>query len=58
MLYTIGKFAKLLGVSTNTLRKWHEIGFLVPHIITPGGTRYYTKEQLNELLKGDINDRK
>jgi len=26
MLYSIGKFSKQIGVTTKTLRNWHEIG--------------------------------
>ena len=50
MLYSIGKFAKEIGVTTTTLRNWHESGELVPFKITNGGTRYYSEKQLNKYL--------
>ena len=46
MMYSIGKFAKEIGVSVCTLRDWHKSGELVPAKVTRGGTRYYTENQL------------
>jgi DNA-binding transcriptional MerR regulator len=51
-MYSIGKFAKLLGVTTQTLRNWHKSGELIPCMITRGGSRYYSEEQLKILKKG------
>jgi predicted site-specific integrase-resolvase len=48
--YPIGDFAALLGKTTQTLRNWHKQGVLSPAYVTPGGTRYYSSDQLNELL--------
>ncbi len=45
-LISIGKFAKMVGVTTTTLRRMHESGELVPYHVSQGGTRYYSKEQL------------
>ena len=54
-LLSIGKFAKLVGVTTTTLRQMHKTGELVPVRISKGGTRYYSREQVNQLLgKQDI----
>lgn len=50
MLYSIGKFAKEIGVSIQTLRNWHESKELVPIKITNGGTRYYSDKQLDSYL--------
>lgn len=45
-LISIGKFAKMVGVTPTTLRRKHESGELIPAHITSGGTRYYSTEQL------------
>lgn len=49
-LMSIGKFAKQVGLSQQHLRKLHEDKVLIPVVISPGGTRYYSDEQLNEYL--------
>lgn len=49
-MYSIGKFAKMIGVTTTTLRNWHKEGKLIPTKITDGGTRYYSDEQLGIYL--------
>lgn len=49
-LYTIGKFAKETGVSISTLRRWDKEGKLLPAFVSEGGTRYYSDEQLFDLL--------
>ncbi|UWD48532.1 IS607 family transposase [Clostridioides difficile] len=48
--YSIGKFAKLIGKTTQTLRNWDNEGILKPHHITESGYRYYSQEQLNHFL--------
>lgn len=45
-LMSIGKFAKKLGISVDTLRRMHASGEIIPARITRGGTRYYSSEQL------------
>lgn len=50
----IGKFAKEIGVTVNTVRKMQLTGELIPFKISKGGHRYYSSEQLNEYLKKDI----
>lgn len=56
-MYSIGKFAKEIGVTTQTLRNWHKNGELIPFKISEGGTRYYSEVQLNKYLGvfGDKN---
>ena len=49
-LMSIGKFAKEVGLSAQHLRKLHDDNVLVPAVITKGGTRYYSDEQLSEYL--------
>ena len=49
-MYSVGKFAKETGLSISTLRRWDKEGKLKPAHVTEGRTRYYSDEQLNELL--------
>lgn len=49
-LISIGKFAKMVGLTPTTLRRMHETGELVPCRISKGGTRYYSTGQLDEFL--------
>ena len=51
---SIGKAAKLLGVSVQTLRRWEQNGELLPDRRSKGGTRYYDKEKLS----GNKNEEK
>ena len=48
-LISIGKFAKIIGVTPTTLRQMHKTGELVPVRISQGGTRYYSTEQLKQF---------
>ena len=47
---TTSEFAKTIGVHIQTLRNWDETGKLKPHHKTPGGRRYYTREQAQTYL--------
>jgi excisionase family DNA binding protein len=47
---SIGKAAKMLGVTTMTLRRWDKSGRLKP-VRTPSRRRMYPKEQLEEYIK-------
>lgn len=47
----IGEAAKILGVSIQTLRRWEEIGYLLPAKKSSGHTRYYDLDQLSENEK-------
>jgi excisionase family DNA binding protein len=47
----IAQAAKLIGVSTMTLRRWEKAGVLTPLRIGPRKDRRYTKEQIQRLLK-------
>lgn len=49
-VYSIGKFAKESGVSISNLRRWDNEGKLLPAFVSEGGTRYYSDEQLFDLL--------
>ena len=48
--YSIHKFSKIIGVSAQTLRNWDNNGKLHPHHTTPSGYRYYSEEQLNQVM--------
>ncbi len=49
----IGKAAKLLGISIQTLHKWEQTGELVPARKSNAGTRYYDADKLLNLNNED-----
>jgi len=49
----IGKAAKLLGISIQTLHKWEQTGELVPDRKSNAGTRYYDADKLLNLNNED-----
>ena len=48
--YSINEFSKSLGVSAQTLRNWDNNGKLHPHHTSSNGYRYYSHEQLNQVM--------
>ena len=48
--YSINKFSKILGVSAQTLRNGDKKGKLHPHHTSSNGYRYYSDEQLNQVM--------
>lgn len=53
--YSIHEFSKLISRTPQTLRNWDLSGKLKPHHTGANGYRYYSHQQLNELLGiGDI----
>ena len=57
--YSIHEFSKILGVSPQTLRNWDKNGKLNPHHTSSNGYRYYSHEQLNQVMNIKPNlDRK
>ena len=57
--YSINKFSKILGVSAQTLRNGNKKGKLHPHHTSSNGYRYYSHEQLNQVMNVKPNlDRK
>lgn len=52
--YKTGEFAKIIGISTVTLRKWERQGKLIPHHRSPTGYRYYSEKQLNDYLNNSL----
>lgn len=55
-LYSIHKFAKILNITPQTLRNWDKSGKLVPYYKKENGYRYYTEDQLNNLIGKKKND--
>lgn len=49
MAYTVNKLSKMAGVSTRTLRYYHEIGLLVPEKMNESGYRIYGEEEVDRL---------
>lgn len=54
--YTTGDFGSLIGVCGGTIRTWDKSGKLKPAYVTENGFRYYSKEQLVEVLKNRGED--
>lgn len=48
--YTINKFSKLVGKTPQTLRNWDKSGFLKPDHTSTNGYRYYSEEQIRQVL--------
>ena len=48
--YSINEFSKILGVSAQTLRNWDNNGKLHPHHTSSNGYRYYSHEQLSQVM--------
>lgn len=48
--YSIGEFAKLIGVTQQTLRNWDKVGKLKPGHKGKSGYRYYSQQQLQYYL--------
>jgi excisionase family DNA binding protein len=48
-LLSIGKSSEYLGVSIDTLRRWEKKGRITP-LRSPGGHRYYSKDELDALF--------
>lgn len=50
LYYKVGEFARLIGVTTATLREWDRRDWLKPHHKSNSGYRYYTMEQAYTYL--------
>lgn len=48
MRICIGEAAQMLGVSTKTLRRWEERGYITPYY-TLGGQRRYEIEEISKM---------
>jgi predicted site-specific integrase-resolvase len=49
-IYKIGEFSKMIGKSTQTLRKWDNDGTLPCHHQLPSGVRYYSDDQYFDFM--------
>lgn len=47
----IKKVKEILGVTSQTLRNWDKNGRLKPHHTTESGYRFYSENQINELIQ-------
>ena len=47
-LYTSSEFAKLVGVSLNTIRNWDKNNIISPAVRKNNGWRRYTEEQVKQ----------
>lgn len=56
--YSIHEFSKLINRTPQILRNWDKSGKLKPHHLGSNGYRYYSHEQLNELLGIKADNRK
>lgn len=52
--YKINEFAREVGLSASTLREYDKRGLLIPHHRGINGYRYYSQEQVEEYLSGDL----
>lgn len=57
-LLSIGKTAKLLGISIDTLRQWDTKQILKSFRASPSGKRYYRPEDIENFLKKDNETKK
>lgn len=55
-MYSIGKFAKLVGLTPKTLREWGKQGKLIPALVNENGYRYYTEDKLYSCLCKPVHD--
>lgn len=51
IFYSIHSLSKMLGVTPQTLRNWDKSGRLKPHHTSNNGYRYYSEDQLSELMQ-------
>ena len=54
--YSINEFAKMVEKSPQTLRNWDAKGILKPYYISDSGYRYYSEEQVAQVL--DIKNKR
>ena len=56
--YTINKFSKLVGKTPQTLRNWDKSGVLKPHHTSTNGYRYYSEDQIKQVLHIKVDNPK
>lgn len=47
-LLTSSEFAKAIGVSVVTLKRWHDSGVLKAFLVEPTGRKKYKKQQIDD----------
>ena len=52
--YTIHEMTEILGVTAQTLRNWDKSGKLKPHHTSSNGYRYYSEDDLNQILNKPV----
>lgn len=52
--YTIHEMTEILGVTAQTLRNWDKSRKLKPHHTSPNGYRYYSEDDLNQILNKPV----
>ena len=52
--YTIHEMTEILGVTAQTLRNWDRTGKSKPHHTSPNGYRYYSEDNLNQILNKPV----
>lgn len=52
LFLTTPQFAKRVGVTKNTVVNWEQKGLISPHHVSPTGRRFYSLEQVNDILSG------
>ena len=50
MQYKIGKIAKIMGVTPEAIRHYERLGLIIPFKDPDTNYRYYTNEQIDQLL--------
>ena len=53
--YTIHEFSQLVGKTAQTLRNWDKKDILKPHHTSTNGYRYYSDEQIKQVLNIKVN---
>lgn len=56
--YTINKFSKIVGKTAQTLRNWDKSGYLKPDHTGKSGYRYYSEDQVKQVLNIKISKNK
>ena len=56
--YKIDEFAKIIGVSSETLRRWDRTGKFKCHHKTPSGYRIYSEEQIDSYIGNETSKKK
>ncbi len=56
--YTIHEFSKIVGKNPQTLRNWDKNGHLKPHHTGKSGYRYYSEDQIKQVLNIKVSKNK